>query len=239
MDVIIFAAGRGTRLRPLTDHLPKPLIEINGLCLIEAHLYRLAAAGFSRVIVNLHHLGDQIKARLGSGERYHLQIIYSDEPEQALETAGGIVHALDLIQSDRFAAISADVLCDYPLANLLFCPRSDALGHLVMVDNPPHHPHGDFALDQANYLLSTQSADIQPGFTFSGLAWFDRTLFDRLTPGKRALRPVLESTIGHKRLSGELHDGLWSDIGTLQRLDQARSCEKVAEYIASIKQSIS
>ena len=240
MDAMIFAAGHGTRLRPMTDTLPKPLIEIRGLSLIEIHLFNLAAAGFRRVIINLHHLGRVISESLGDGSRYGLEIIYSQEPEEALETAGGIVNALGMIRSQRFAAISADVLCDYSMTALQTAARYHcSLGHLIMVSNPAHHPGGDFALDSDNLLLPADEASDLPGLTYSGIAWFDRSLFETLSPGKRALRPVLEAAIAGKQLSGERHTGLWSDIGTLKRLDQARESGSVARYIDSIRQPIS
>ena len=233
--MIIFAAGHGTRLRPLTDKLPKPLIEIRGLSLIEIHLLRLADAGFRRVIVNLHHLGDQIRTRLGDGSRYKLEITYSVEKTEALETAGGIVHALDLIESEIFAAISSDVLCDFPLSSIPELPMSNVDGHLVMVPNPEHHPEGDFELEESGRLCLRDTLPNRPALTFSGIACFRKSLFNELSAGKRPLRPILEETIGQHRLSGELHQGLWSDIGNLERLEQARQSTQVSEYISSVR----
>jgi len=236
MDVIILAAGRGSRLQPLTDSLPKPLIEVNGLCLIEIHLFQLASAGFERVIINLHHLGELIKSRLGDGQRYGLRIIYSEEPDEALETAGGIVNALSLIKSEHFVAISADVLCDYPLKQLAINTHDPATGHLVMVKNPGHHPLGDFLLDRSARIgLRTQ--DSQIAYTFSGLARLSKAMFDTLSPGKCALRPILEAAIEQRQLTGEVYEGIWSDIGTLERLNQARESAEIGEYIDSIRQS--
>jgi len=238
MDVIIFAAGRGERLRPLTDTLPKPLIDIHGLSLIEIHLYRLASAGFSRVIINLHHLGEMIRSKLGDGQRYGLEILYSVEPDHALETAGGIVHALHLIQTRYFVAISADVLCDYDLRGLSADDGDAQPGYLVLVDNPTHHPEGDFALDQGGLLQFSSGLPNQNSCTFSGFARFDRGLFENLPAGKRALRPVLEKQITACQLHGWHHSGIWSDIGSQQRLEQARQSPAVLKYIDSIKQSI-
>jgi MurNAc alpha-1-phosphate uridylyltransferase len=239
MDAIILAAGRGTRLQPLTDTLPKPLIEVNGLSLIEIHLHRLALAGFKRAIINLHHLGDLIKTTLGDGQRYGLQIIYSEEPGEALETAGGLVNALGLIKSDYFMVISADILCDYPLQQLTAAAQNNAQGHLIMVNNPAHHPRGDFLLDGSGHIALCTSTDAQVACTFSGLACFSKALFQHLVPGKRALRPVLEAAIVGRNLTGEVYSGIWSDIGTLERLDQARASTSIGEYIESVKQSIS
>ena len=239
MDALILAAGRGTRLQPLTNKLPKPLIEVHGLCLIEIHLIRLASAGFKRVIINLHHLGALIKARLGDGQHFGLQILYSEETDAALETAGGIVNALALIESERFIVVSADVLCDYPMRNLKLNTQGHAGGHLILVDNPAHHPRGDFLLENSNHLLARAGMDNQSAFTFSGLACFNKAMFQSLEPGKRALRPVLEAAIQERRLTGELHTGIWSDIGTLERLNQARASKSIGAYIESVRQSIS
>lgn len=239
MDAIIFAAGRGKRLSPLTDSCPKPLIEIAGLSLIEIHLYRLAAAGFSRVVVNLHHLGQLISEKLEDGSRYGLKIIYSNEPDFALETAGGVVHALPHIQSDFFAAISADVLCDFDFRLLQQMQINRHLGTLIMVDNPAHHPTGDFSMDKRNRLIPTSPGTTQRTYTFSGIACFKRGLFESLPPGKQALRPVLDAAIQSRTLYAQAYGGLWSDIGSIKRLEQARQSTEVGEYIASIKQSIS
>jgi len=239
MDAIILAAGRGSRLQPLTDSLPKPLVEVNGLCLIEIHLHQLAIAGFKRVIINLHHLGELIKNRLGDGQNYGLQIIYSEETDEALETAGGIVNALGLITSKNFVAISADVLCDYPLKQLRNSEQISAPGHLVMVSNPSHHARGDFLLDDSAHIVTRIPGDSQMAYTFSGLARFSKAMFKPLPSGKRALRPVLEAAISQRQLSGEVYNGIWSDIGTLERLSQARASEAIGEYIESIRQSIS
>lgn len=239
MDALILAAGRGTRLQPLTDRLPKPLIDVHGLCLIEIHLIRLARSGFKRVVINLHHLGALIKARVGDGRRFGLQILYSEETDAALETAGGIVNALTLIESEHFAVVSADVLCDYPMQDIKLNAQSRPGGHLIMVDNPAHHPEGDFLLDNSNHLLVRTGTHTQPAYTFSGLACFRKTMFRPLKPGKRALRPVLEAAIKERHLTGEVHTGIWSDIGTLERLNQARASKSIGAYIESIRQSIS
>lgn len=238
MDAMILAAGRGERLRPITDKLPKPLIEIHNLSLIEMHLHRLARSGFERVIINLHHLGEMIQNKLGNGTRYKLHIDYSIESISALETAGGIVHALDLIETQKFAVISADVVCDYEFSNLKIPAQNKHMGHLVLIDNPLHHPKGDFVLSQPKGLTLQQANNNAKSYTFSGIAWFDKALFEPLAQGKRALRPVLESAINQQQLTAEHHAGLWSDIGTIARLAQARSSQSVTEYIDSIKQSI-
>lgn len=213
---MILAAGRGERLRPLTDTIPKPLIEVGGKPLIVHHLERLASAGVEEVVINLGWLGQQIAEYLGDGREFGLRIRYSKEPPGALETAGGIVEALPLLGEAPFLAVSADVLTDYPFERLTDAePGRPA--HLVLVDNPPHHLEGDFALRDGQVRLA--SGD---GLTFSGIAVFDPALFTHLSPGRRALRPVLEQAITAGRVGGEHYRGLWADIGTPQRLAAAQ-----------------
>lgn len=212
---MILAAGRGERLRPLTDRTPKPLIEVGGKALIVRHLEALAGAGFTEVIINLGWLGKQIRQALGHGERWGLHIRYSPEPPGALETAGGIIQALPLLGHEPFVMVSADVLCDFPLERLATRPLQSA-GHLVLVDNPPHHPDGDFFIDANGSLRSGG------GLTFSGIALLDTQLFAGLPAGRRPLRPVFEDAISAGRLSGEHHAGQWSDVGTAERLAAAR-----------------
>ena len=217
---MILAAGRGERLRPLTDHTPKPLIEVGGKPLIEHHLERLAAAGIQRVVINLAHLGEQIRAHLGDGERWGLTIEYSMEGERAedaLETAGGIRQALDRL-GERFLLVNGDVLADIDYAELLRRDLSDAsLAHLLLVDNPPHNPSGDFAL--GDNRLETQGDD---RLTYAGIGLFQRALFADLPTGRRALGPVLREAIDAGQVSGEHHRGDWLDVGTKERLAEAR-----------------
>ncbi len=216
MKAMILAAGRGERLRPLTDQTPKPLLKVGERSLIEHHLVGLADAGFSDVVINLGWLGEQIRLALGDGQHYGLHIRYSQEPPGALETAGGIIHALPLLGQQPFAAIAADILCDFDYAELR-APPSPALATLVMVDNPPHHPQGDFALDDG--LLSLEG---QNRLTFSGIAVYRPALFAGLEAGPRALRPVFEAAIAAGQLSGVHYRGRWSDIGTPERLADAQ-----------------
>ncbi|NBB92544.1 MAG: NTP transferase domain-containing protein [Gammaproteobacteria bacterium] len=216
MRAMILAAGRGERLKPLTDHKPKPLIEVGGKSLIARHLERLADSGFEEVVINLGWLGERIVDHLGQGEAFGLHIQYSQEPPGALETAGGIVHALSLLGDAPFLAVSADVLTDYPFERAMQCEVTGA-AHLVLVDNPAHHPGGDFALDSGR--VRREGADC---LTFSGIAVFDPALFAGLSPGRRALRPVLEQAILEGRVAGEHYSGRWADIGTPQRLAEAQ-----------------
>lgn len=216
MHAMILAAGRGERLRPLTDRLPKPLIRVGGKPLIQHHIERLAAAGINDIVINLGWLGEQIRALLGSGASLGVSIDYSEEPPGALETAGGVVQALPLLGKEPFLLISADVLTDYPF-NRLAQTSPGAAAHLVLVDNPPHHSAGDFSLEDRCVVAGGKSR-----LTYSGIAVFDPALFADLSPGRRALRPVLERAIAEGRVVGEHYTGLWADIGTPQRLAKAQ-----------------
>ncbi len=212
MFVMILAAGRGERMRPLTDTTPKPLLAVDGRPLIEWHLQALSEAGFRDVVINHAWLGAQIEQRLGNGERFGLRIRYSPEPAGALETAGGIVNALPLLGDGPFAVINGDIWTDYPLAQL---PRSlgEDLAHLVLVDNPPHHPQGDFALQGGRVV-----ADAEPRLTFSGIGVYAPQLFAGLEPGVRPLAPLLRAAMAERRVGGEHYRGRWFDIGTPERL---------------------
>jgi N-acetyl-alpha-D-muramate 1-phosphate uridylyltransferase len=216
MRAMILAAGRGERLRPLTDSTPKPLLEVAGKPLVVHHLERLAAAGIIEVVINLGWLGEHIQAVLGNGSSFGLRIRYSPEPPGALETAGGIVQALPLLGEQPFLVVAGDILCDYAFERLADLKPS-GLGHLVMVANPDHHPEGDFGL--ANGKLSKAA---RPRLTFSGIGLYRPELFTGLAPGRRALRPVFEKALAKAQLGGELHAGYWSDIGSPERLAQAR-----------------
>jgi MurNAc alpha-1-phosphate uridylyltransferase len=217
MKAMILAAGRGERLRPLTDETPKPLIKVAGRSLIEHHLHHLANAGVAEVVINLAWLGEQIQNMVGDGRQFGLTVDYSPEPEGALETAGGIIQALPLLGDEPFIMISADVFCDFPLEQLCRWPL-DKLAHLVMVGNPSHHPQGDFALDGQGNLRRGR-----PALTFSGIALLDPKLFLGWPPGRRALRPVLEKALDAGQVSGQTHHGLWSDVGTPERLADIRA----------------
>ncbi len=209
MKAMILAAGRGERLRPLTDVTPKPLLEIGGRCLIEYHLEALAAAGYRDIVINLSWLGDKIRSRLGDGARFGVRLEYSEEPE-ALETAGGIVQALPLL-GDRFVVVNADIFTDYDFTRLR---RADRDAHLVLITNPQHNPRGDFSLAD-----STVGNGRAGRYTFSGIAVYRRSFFAGLEPGRRPLAPLLRAAADNGRVSGELYRGAWSDIGTAERLE--------------------
>lgn len=217
---MILAAGRGGRLRPLTDHTPKPLIEVGGKPLIEHHLERLAAAGIERVVINVAHLGEQIREHLGDGARWGLRIEYSVEgtrAEQALETAGGIRQALARL-GPRFLVVNGDVLSDIDYSALVAhtlpagCPF-----HLVLVDNPPHNPAGDFALGHEGRLRNETGKTL----TYAGIGLFKEALFRALPPGRRPLGPVLRAAIARGQGCAHHHRGVWLDVGTPERLAAA------------------
>jgi MurNAc alpha-1-phosphate uridylyltransferase len=212
MKAMILAAGRGERMRPLTDHTPKPLLRAAGKRLIEYHLEALAEADFSEVVINHAHLGTQIEQALGDGSRYGLRIRYSPE-EEALETGGGIFRALPLLGDAPFLVINGDVWCDYPLARLR--QRCVEQAHLVLVDNPPHHPKGDF-------VLCSERVHDEPGqrLTFSGIGIYHPSLFSGCKAGAFALAPLLRQAMAAGTVSGEYYRGRWFDIGTPERLQQ-------------------
>ena len=211
MKAMILAAGRGERMRPLTDDTPKPLLRIGGQMLIEHHIHRLAQAGITGLVINYAHLGEQIVAALGDGDAYGVSISYSAEPAGALETGGGIHHALPLLGDAPFLVVNADIWTDYPFDRL---PEEPAgLAHLVMVDNPAHHPDGDFSL--SNDRLSQQGPYM---LTFSGIGVYRPALFSDCAAGAFPLAPLLRRAMDRDEVGGEHYDGRWFDIGTPGRL---------------------
>lgn len=223
MYAMILAAGRGERMRPLTDHTPKPLLLAGGKPLIVWHIERLVAAGISDIVINHAHLGIQIEQALGNGRRYGAHIRYSDEGT-ALETAGGIAHALHLLGDAPFAVVNGDVYCDYDFTYLpqraATLANSDDFAHLVLVDNPAHNPKGDFFL-HAGRLTGSAPGTQHSALTFSGIGLYKPALFAGIARGTKApLAPLLRERIAQGRVSGEHHRGLWMDIGTPQRLEE-------------------
>lgn len=212
MKAMILAAGRGERMRPLTDTTPKPLLKAGGKRLIEYHLEALARAGIREVIINHAHLGEQIEGALGDGRRYGLSITYSAEGT-ALETGGGIFKALPLLGESPFLVINGDIWCDYPYAELL--QREVAQAHLVLVDNPPQHPKGDFVLERGR-VHDSQGERL----TFSGIGLYHSRLFNGCEAGAFALAPLLRRAMAAGEVSGEHYRGRWFDIGTPDRLQQ-------------------
>jgi MurNAc alpha-1-phosphate uridylyltransferase len=214
---MILAAGRGERLRPHTDITPKPLIQVGKHRLIEYHLLNLAKAGIKDVVINISWLADQIRETLGDGSNYSLDIIYSDEGEEALETAGGIINAMPHLGDKPFIVINGDIWCDYDLSTLTNrTPEHEA--HLVLVKNPEHNTEGDFALE--NGLIRNSG---EHKLTYSGIGLYTPAFFAGIQPGKKALAPILRKKSEDNKISGEIYNGEWVDIGTIERLAQLRS----------------
>ena len=216
MKVMILAAGVGERMRPLTDHTPKPLLQVAGTPLIEHHICRLAQAGFTELIINVSHLAQQIIDYCGDGSRWGVSIVYSPE-EQPLETAGGIVNAFPLLGDAPFLVVNGDVWIDYPFAALArYQLRENEAAHLVMVDNPVQHPRGDFWLDTDGWVQFLSAG--ATGFTYAGVAIYSKAFFAGMQPGKMPLRPLLDAAIERGCLGAEYHQGWWEDVGTPERL---------------------
>lgn len=211
MNAMILAAGRGERMRPLTDDCPKPLLSAGGRPLIDWHLTRLAHAGFRRVIINTAWQGRKLRAYVGDGQAWGLDVRYSDEGERALETAGGIARALPLLGPQPFAVINGDIHTDYPFERLTL-PAGE-LAHLVLVDNPPQHPQGDFALDGTRVATATGTR-----LTFAGMGVYRPALFSGLPAQPLRLAPILRRAIAAGLVGGEHYRGAWHDIGTPERL---------------------
>jgi N-acetyl-alpha-D-muramate 1-phosphate uridylyltransferase len=217
MKVMILAAGRGERLRPLTESLPKPLVEVGGKALLARHLERLAGAGFKRAVINVSHLAERITERFGDGARHGIAIEWSRE-DTPLETAGGVAKALPLLGSEPFLLLNADVWCDFDFARWRERGLGGKLAHLLLVPNPAFHPQGDFTLQDGrvgNELGNPRS----PRYTYAGVAVLSPRLVASVRPGEKAqLAPLWRAAAERGEVSGELHAGLWSDVGTLERL---------------------
>lgn len=216
MKAMILAAGRGERMRPLTDHTPKPLLQVGGQALIEYHVKALVNAGITEIVINHAWLGQQIEQKLGDGKLYGASICYSPESPKALETAGGIIQALPLLAAgggDPFIVINGDIWCDYSVSQLIREPAG--LAHLVMVNNPEHNPQGDFALN--GKVLAVEGVN---KFTFSGIGVYRPELFAGLSEGVRPLAPLLRKAMQQEQVTGELYQGQWYDIGTPERLKE-------------------
>jgi N-acetyl-alpha-D-muramate 1-phosphate uridylyltransferase len=214
MKAMILAAGRGERMRPLTDHTPKPLLLVAGKPLIEYTINQLVLAGFTDIVINHAHLGQQIEDRLGNGKSLGANITYSVEGEQALETAGGIINALPLLGKEAFLVVNGDIATDFPFAELKKVPVD--LVHLVLVDNPGHHARGDFSLDSVGKVTEND----HQRFTFSGIGLYHPDLFRTTPPGKSKLLPLLREAIAAKKATGQHYSGFWMDIGTPERLQE-------------------
>ncbi len=213
MKAMILAAGRGERMRPLTDSVPKPLLEVHGKPIIVRMIERLASAGFVELVINHAHLGHLMEAALGEGTRYGVAIRYSSEGD-ALQAAGGIAKALPLLGPDPFLVVNGDILCDVDFARLRRHSLGPNLAHIVLVPNPVQHPGGDFAL--AGGLARS---DGSPKWTFAGIGVYAPALFRSVASGHKAqLAPLLRAAMDSDRVSAEIHRGQWADVGTPQRL---------------------
>jgi MurNAc alpha-1-phosphate uridylyltransferase len=212
MKAMILAAGRGERMRPLTDKLPKPLLPIAGKPLIVHHIERLAEAGFRELVINHAHLGELIESGLGDGSAWGVEIRYSPEAV-ALETGGGIFQALHLLGEEPFLVVNGDIWCDFDFSQIALKPQD--MAHLVLVPNPEHHQQGDFQLQRGRVSQGRERR-----LTFSGIGVYDPRLFTTCKPCAFPLAPLLREAMQSGLVSGECYDGVWMDIGTPQRLMQ-------------------
>jgi len=215
MNAMILAAGRGERMRPLTDSLPKPLLEVQGKALIVWHIEKLARNGFKTIVINIAHLGYKIPEFLGDGSKWNVKLLYSDEQKEgALESAGGIKKALPLLGDEPFLVVNGDVFCEYEFdANFKLQNKK---AHLILVPNPAHNKNGDFGLNNESEVLNTAESM----YTFSGIAYYDPNFFEDVALHKSALAPHLRKAIANSELSGEVFNNVWHDVGTPQRLKE-------------------
>jgi len=214
MKAMLLAAGRGERLRPLTDSIPKALVEVHGQSVLERHLERLGDAGIKDVVINLGWLGEQIQKRIGSGSAYGLNVVYSDEGDNVLETGGGIHNALHLLGGEPFVVINADIYTDMPVPDVALA--ENALGHLVLVPVPTYREAGDF--DLVDGLVRNSEA---PSVTYGGIAVYRPEFFDGCSRGRFSIVPLFRKAADEGRLQGAIYEGLWADIGTSERLEAA------------------
>ena len=209
---MILAAGRGERMRPLTDHTPKPLLKVKGQPLIVYHIKTLAKIGIKDIVINLGHLGHKIETALGNGDTWGVRIQYSYE-DPILETGGGVVKALPLLGSDPFIVVSGDIYTDYPFERLPKNPTH--LLHIVLVDNPPHQPRGDFALVDGFVLESGG-----PLLNFAGIYVYRPEFFEGCTVGVYSIGPLMRKMIRNRQVTGEYYQGMWHNVGTPQQLEE-------------------
>lgn len=213
---MILAAGRGERLRPLTDETPKPLIKVAGKSLIEYHLENLAAAGFNQIIINTAWLAEKIHRQLGNGSDYGVNIQYSDEGE-ALETAGGIINALPLLGKEPFLVVNGDIWCDFDFSTLPEL-NTKTQAHLVLVHNPAHNQQGDFSIENKRIKNTGENM-----FTFSGIGLYKAEFFANQKNAIAPLAPLIRKKCDNNLVSGQIHQGLWTDVGSIERLQELES----------------
>ncbi len=216
MKAMILAAGRGERMRPLTDDTPKPLLEVGGRALIEHHVDALVGAGFRELVINHARLGHLIEARLGDGSRYGAAIRYSAEGDTPLETGGGLYKALKLLGTGAFVVVNADIWTDFDYTTLR--RRRPLAAHLVLVPNPPHHPAGDFGL-----LEGLVRNELPGRHTYAGIGVYHPDLFKDSVPGAFPFAPLIRAAAGRGEVTGELYTGAWIDVGTPERLALLRA----------------
>jgi len=214
MRAMILAAGRGERMRPLTDTLPKPLLEVHQKPLIVWHIEKLIQNGFTEIVINIAHLGYKIVETLGDGSRWGVKLLYSDEQNSgALESAGGIKKALPLLGEETFLVVNGDIYCEYEF-DASFKLQKDTKAHLILVPNPPHNPKGDFGVRDG--VLLNDDAQM---YTFSGIGYYHPSFFDKTELQKAPLAPLLREFTQKKQISAEVFNKVWHDIGTPQRLE--------------------
>lgn len=217
MKAMILAAGRGERLKPLTNTTPKALVEVQGQPLIVHHLFNLKHSGICDIIINLAYLGEKIEAALGNGHQFGVNIDYSREPHGRLETGGGIVNALPLLGDAPFITVNADIFCDFDFSKLITTPVDQA--HLVLVENPNHNQNGDYGLQEGQLIYPFA----RPGLTYSGIAKYHPQFFDGCSRERCSVTPLVRQAANNNIITAEKHDGAWFDVGTPERLEQAQN----------------
>lgn len=227
MRAMILAAGLGKRMRPLTENTPKPLLKVDGKPLVEHMIERLIAGGVTGVVINYHHLGEMIKNFLGDGSRFGIEILYSEEAD-LLETGGGIINSLPKLKDESFIVVNADVWTDFDFNRLDYINVDQCHAHLVLVENTQDNPTGDFYINQSG-LVHDSARNETKRLTFSGISVLHRNLFEGYQSEPLSLVPLLKMAMMKDLVTGEVHNGVWIDVGTPQRLEQANSLTSLSE----------
>ena len=227
MRAMILAAGLGKRMRPLTENTPKPLLKVDGKPLVEHLIQRLISGGVTGVVINYHHLGEMIRNFLGDGSRFGIEILYSEEPD-LLETGGGIINSLPKLKDESFIVVNADVWTDFDFNRLEYINGDHCLAHLVLVENTQDNPTGDFYINQSG-LVHDAAGNDSKRLTFSGISVLHRNLFEGYQSEPLSLVPLLKMAMMKGLVSGEVHYGVWIDVGTPQRLEQVNSLTSLSK----------
>ena len=227
MRAMILAAGLGKRMRPLTENTPKPLLKVDGKPLVEHLIQRLISGGVTGVVINYHHLGEMIRNFLGDGSRFGIEILYSEEPD-LLETGGGIINSLPKLKDESFIVVNADVWTDFDFNRLEYINGDHCLAHLVLVENTQDNPTGDFYINQSG-LVHDAAGNDSKRLTFSGISVLHRNLFEGYQSEPLSLVPLLKVAMMKGLVSGEVHNGVWIDVGTPQRLEQVNSLTSLSK----------